>query len=476
MLSELVELVDRCFALLDSLAGIEFVREVHRCLRVLEREPRLHDLLSDLRAEADELGMEYARYDAEEMPRLERLRQEVAAVAPEIDRDVSEPFPDDRSVADVVNWWSTMAAFDHIAAGRPFYAGGGRRDYQSRTHRLSKILLDKIHELRWPEPVPGNTRPQNAQDARPELEPLARRLGDIRSAEEAHYERTRIDQMTHPGVALAALEEATRALVLGFYRLSSAPQRPSWYDPLRSTAGVYWSPDHDALEKALKTSTDQPSLAPWIEHLKRAARRLHQGLRLKIGSARSLRGLLGRFKARCEWHDRARLEDIAKSRVKEDRLTEELARWLFDQGLNPLTNANVAGLRPDILDPGNDPAHSLYVEAKDYKMGEDVRKVALDGLKQLYNTVLRLRGDHYSLTEAFFVVFRRSGPDLIMPTQIMNEGWVVYPVTVDIGPATKSGSRQRQRPIQISFEEVRPIVGTAMLALGTQPVASEATP
>jgi hypothetical protein len=63
--------------------------------------------------------------------------------------------------------------------------------------------------------------------------------------------------------------------------------------------------------------------------------------------------------------------DCAKSRTPatgqggiEDRLTVELARFLFDQGLNPLTKPLIGGLEPDLLDSSVPSA--FYVEAKQY--------------------------------------------------------------------------------------------------------------
>jgi hypothetical protein len=275
----------------------------------------------------------------------------------------------------------------------------------------------------------------------------------MRDAEDAHYESARTDQLTHPGVALVVLEEADRALL---YRVFCTALRPPWYDQLRSSAGGAWFPDSEALELAVKTNADQPALGPWIEHLKGSARRLHQGLRMKIGSTRSLFRLLLRFKTRCEWHDRSRLLALGASDVGEDRLTEELARWLFDQGLNPITQPLMAGLRPDLFDPTKDPTYSLYVEAKQYRSARYARSTIIKGARQLYNTVLRLRGDHYSITEAFYVIFRRGGPDFLLPSTVKNEGWTLFPLVVDIGPGATSGSRQRARPQVITAADLAP--------------------
>lgn len=69
-------------------------------------------------------------------------------------------------------------------------------------------------------------------------------------------------------------------------------------------------------------------------------------------------------------------DDDLLSGGPQDRLTGELARYLFDAGLSPLTKPLTGGLQPDLLDP----LASFYVEAKQYARssacGEIVKGVA----------------------------------------------------------------------------------------------------
>jgi hypothetical protein len=64
---------------------------------------------------------------------------------------------------------------------------------------------------------------------------------------------------------------------------------------------------------------------------------------------------VNRFKHRAEWLDKERLLAVAEDDTlpggPEDRLTAEFARYLFDQGLSPLTRPMTGGLQPDLLDP-----------------------------------------------------------------------------------------------------------------------------
>jgi hypothetical protein len=87
----------------------------------------------------------------------------------------------------------------------------------------------------------------------------------------------------------------------------------------------------------------------------------------------------------------------------EDRLPAEFARYLFDQGLSPLSKPMTGGLQPDLLDP----AARFYVEAKQYD--SSARGDIVSAVAQVMDTVGRLRGSQYEVDEAFRAVFRRRG-------------------------------------------------------------------
>ena len=161
-----------------------------------------------------------------------------------------------------------------------------------------------------------------------------------------------------------------------------------------------------------------------VKELRVGLMRLANELHRRIGTTRSRRALIARFKQRAEWHDARRLRDVANDPNgdlpggPEDRLTEELARFLFDQGLNPLTKPLVGGLQPDLLDPSIRPG--FYVEAKQYN--SSARQAIIKSLAQVLDTVGRLQSEAYGITEAFCVVFRRNGPRYLLPEFVQAEG------------------------------------------------------
>ena len=110
--------------------------------------------------------------------------------------------------------------------------------------------------------------------------------------------------------------------------------------------------DGDRLEDA-----DRKLIAERVTQLRAGVERLHEELRRRIAATRSRLALVHRFKLRCEWHDRERMTAVANDKSlgggPEDRLTAEFARYLFDQGLSPLSKPMAGGLQPDLLDPAS---------------------------------------------------------------------------------------------------------------------------
>lgn len=182
-------------------------------------------------------------------------------------------------------------------------------------------------------------------------------------------------------------------------------------------------------------------------HVRRDVSLLRQGIRTVLLLGRSRRSLIRRFAARCERYEAARLRELGQGRRAEIELTSRFARFLFDQGLNPVTDAPVAGLRPDVLDFGA----PFYVEAKQYR--KNPRSALKRAVGQVFDTWGRLRAT-WPLDEAFLLVFRLGGPRLEMPECVPVDGRKLYIAIVDVAPPAKSGSRQQHRPVVIGMDEL----------------------
>jgi hypothetical protein len=76
------------------------------------------------------------------------------------------------------------------------------------------------------------------------------------------------------------------------------------------------------------------------------------------------------------------------------------------------------------------------------------------GFGQMFDTMARLVGTPYAVSEGYYVVYRRSGPRYVLPEVIKRGFATIYPVVIDIAPAESSGSRQKRKPIIITEEEI----------------------
>ncbi|AKF10025.1 hypothetical protein DB32_007174 [Sandaracinus amylolyticus] len=195
-----------------------------------------------------------------------------------------------------------------------------------------------------------------------------------------------------------------------------------------------------------------PRDAELVAMIRTEARRAYEETRRRLLSMRSHRALVLRFAQWVQLYGRNELYDLAKNTPGkvEDVLTQQLARFLFERGLNPLTKANVGPSQPDLLDPTT--RWSFYVEAKQYN--EAGRSVVKKAVRQIADTLLPLRALPNGIREAFLVVFRVGGPRLVLPPEVPVDGVRIWPVLVDIAPSSEANSHQKHTPIVVSLEEL----------------------
>jgi hypothetical protein len=176
----------------------------------------------------------------------------------------------------------------------------------------------------------------------------------------------------------------------------------------------------------------------------------------RMGIHLSHRALVMRFKAKCErfLSTELRAKCLKMGRKAEDILTLVAAEYMFEQGLNPLFNAQIVTLRPDLFD-GSMP-HALYVEAKQYGgAGRLPTNLIKKAAWQVWDTWNELDAQH-RVTEAFLLVFRRGGPLIVFEGPARIQGRTLHPVLVDISPTDLKGSRANKGPIAIAVSDLLP--------------------
>lgn len=462
-----IELLDRQVAfLLDQTDDIWFLMQLDPFLRVLRGDPILDAYLSDMTNELLALVEPLKELDAELLVELVELRKELVELIPSLDDSDMEAPADNRSPASIA-YLGSLTHFDKVAAQepRPFNvanAEGGTATVllnilhgKDQHYQLAKNPGQKV-ELASDGTDIGvsvsQVQPITDEVDEDRLDAWRQRLGNVDRRYQHLRRSTRVRAMTSDGLAIAMLQSAWASM--------NPPLRlfgPDYglNEMVRDTFDWVASLDYfmaKAIDGPALSLEERQLIAEKVAELRTATKRLHEGLRRRIGVTRSRLAMINRFKLRCEWHDRDRISRVADNEDlpggPEDRLTAELALYLFDQGLSPVTKPLTGGLEPDLLDP----LARFYVEAKQYK--DSGRRDIVGAVAQMVDGVGRLRGGPYEVDEAFCVIFRRSGAYYDFPRFVDTETFRVHLVLVDVAPADKAGRRQDATPVHISADEL----------------------
>lgn len=189
------------------------------------------------------------------------------------------------------------------------------------------------------------------------------------------------------------------------------------------------------------------------------AERLLLELRRQLNVRRSRHAVLRRFQTWAQWYARDYLRHIVgvsgegkKSRQIEVDLTEQLARFLFREGLDPLWQPLLGRVKPDLLDPGE--RGRLYVEAKWAAASADVLPAVAQGVRQALDSAILLVGTSHRVDEAFVVVFQGEGARVDVPAVISLAELSTRLVVIDLSPWEQIGSRRREKPVVIAEAEL----------------------
>lgn len=430
--AELSDLLDGQLAFLLDQQGGSALLAVHGFLQSLRREPRLAIHLDDLSAEADTLGRELRQEEyngGNPGQLLELCWDEIGQKAP--------PGPAlDAFGRKASRFKSLLGDFDH-----PFMLPipSTNKEPLGRVTTLVEMVNELVEAVR-PTPI--------LEVEATGFQNMFRRNAEIQKA-------ARVTAGGEPSVALLRLEAVENVMLEGTSHADSRPPdgSPALRVELTSDAT-------DAVASFRDDSDTTSSLAGIVEDVHRSARLLILDLRRRLHTTRSRLGVVQRFKARCEWHDRERLrqlaDDVGAAGGKpEHALRDELTRYLFDQGLNPFAEAVLGtSSRADVFDPSRGP--SFYVEAKQYGDRAGLESELRAAFRQALDTVGNVPGSGYTLDEAFIVLFRRAGPRAILPAEPFSaDGLRWYFVLINIADASEDASQNTATPEEYTAEELR---------------------
>lgn len=197
-----------------------------------------------------------------------------------------------------------------------------------------------------------------------------------------------------------------------------------------------------------------------VESYKAKLSRAYEGLTSRFSASFAADTLVDRYKTRCEWYRKPEMRALAEKAIKrrkaEDEMARDLCAYLFDGGLRVFYKAKLEDLEPDILQaelaPGKTP---LLVEAKAYHEGSSkVREDLRNGIAQCASYLSTLSSSAAGgIYEAYYVVYRLSGPLYPLPPEVRLGPFRVRPKLVDISPSGGRKQARRGRGVEPITEE-----------------------
>jgi hypothetical protein len=424
-----------------------FLLQVEAFLRALQTQPQLAAYLDDILQEVADIVGVMEEEDARLASEVIVLRRELVELRPEADDSRAEAPPEpgpEGGAGDPAHYHPTLAFFDQFAQvpGSPFNADGEG----GRANTLLSILQrkDAAYLLEASPGVPEH-------DA---LQPWRRRLWSVQRRYDHALRTMRLRLETSAGLALLKLDAIPEALNPTVRPLGGNGDRPgATSDEIRAV-----KPEDRSLFKAVwreqLDAADHGIIHRRVADLRDSVERLREDLHRRIGTTRSRLALVDRFKLRCEWHDRERLAALADEGgppgEADERLTAELARYLFDAGLSPLTKQMADGGQAGaLLDPGA----GFYVEATQYGTRSS-RRVVVTSIARVLETVERIRSGPYLVDEAVCAIFRRGGRHYDLPTVVQREAYRLHLVVIDLAGPRAIARGRAVVSVQIGVEEL----------------------
>lgn len=426
--------LDQRLHLIQSARDEDLIHEMFGLLDLTTSEYTLTSALGDLGRQYTQMTQRYAETERQLLVEAFGLLDQLYAIEPTFVKpnlDQSVPFSPLHEF--------TLRAVEEIRAGKRSMPWNQSLDDEDDHTDGSVVFTGILSELK------GNTVLWPLVET--EVEPATGLYLALRQASEQRSTAFKLmisQRRIHPFQAFL--------LLLSFYRIAF-PQRKRAQTWAEYSRQQITSTHHDwsRVDAALGGDVSLEFAAL----LKKNAERLIYGLQNRLRSTASMLELIHRFRARAMWYDKTRLRELAMTLAQgkkvnpvEDKLTRELALYLFDNGLPVLLRADIENVQLDALGI-NTP---VLVEAKAYKDSKQ-KAAVIAGISQLHAYMTNLEASKLHVEDAFYVVFRLGGPLYDLPTVIETNRFKIYPVMVDIAESKVSG-RKQPKPVMITREEI----------------------
>lgn len=430
--SRLIDLLDRKFNLINGFSSGDFLLELENFIHFTETDEMLSVFTTRLIERFRRKEGEHNQEREKSVEELVQIRDELIRMFPDLD-DSEMPTPSDLHDRRIPEYDNSFANFDRIVSNVKQKIRE-EKPVDTRDHvieALIGILQQKLDQNRLNDEVYQN------------LTLKLRHIGDSDI-----YLRQKLNNYRRV---------SSEASLLNLYKVVSyinpVPRQHDTFADLWDTAILEVIQGEfrfqQEIQQIIMGQGDNEEL---INRCKVFLRRVYEGIRTEIGSNLIHYEALNRYKARCTWYDRQRLQKLGEENEgnEEDIFTRDLALYLFDNGISTLYRVQRGEHEYDLI--GHRTETPIFVEAKVYKTSRNTRRNLTSGIAQLHSYLNSLEAENLLIEEAYYVIYRLGGPLYDLPWKIPTNRRVFYPIIIDLGPSRVSGRRQ-PRPIQIPLNE-----------------------
>lgn len=425
---QLVDLLDRKYTLVNDLIGREFFLELENFFIFITTDERLQIFLNQLDDRFLKKSRQLALKKIELISNLQEIRDFLVHHLPDEENDENLSPPDKNDVDPRYPYFKSLALFDSLSHN---LSQNLIEDYFSDrdanlTDQLINILSSKVKRELLDDEVVDQllTQIHNAQ-----------KINEFLKRQLSNYLR-------------ASTEGALQALYYIASNINPKPNLPaSWAEISEEIFKDFAHPATREIKKIQEVTYRGVVDEDLILQCKLYVRRSYEGLRAEISSSLIHSQVIKRYKTRSTWYDRKRLEYLINQNEgkEEDILTRDLALYLFDNGISTLYRIRRGVHEYDLI--SDEIKSNLFIEVKVYKSSKDLTK----GFAQLHSYLNSLEAQS-SIEEVYYIIFRLGGPLYDLPPSIPTNRRIFYPMIIDLGSSSESGSRQPS-PVYLKLDD-----------------------
>ncbi|MBE0433821.1 hypothetical protein IBX73_10215 [candidate division WOR-3 bacterium] len=463
---KIIDLLDRKYNFVANSADDIYLLELQKFVYYIGNEEPYKQYVAHLLDEWTDKIKEHENYMNEILPTIIELKDKLISKYPELD-DSTMQRPATHHVPP--NYRCSFAYFNDILHGKREKSYPMTPEpYHDRTdiRALLNIINSKITDYEKSNTVNDTTK--HIDDA------IMTEYVNLNNTQEFKHNDFVNYQRVSPGASLEVLIDIANIINAPPQKIAS--MKESILNSREFQIALYCSDIYKAAYEYRRNKSGFASDPQMQEFKQRRTwcmahlKRIYEALREQIGTYFSHLRVINRYKTRCMWYDRGRLRSLVIDnkgkyiQTRENTLTVDLARYLFDNGITVLYRARFGIHEVDLVDPA---ARSpIFVEAKAYIGARNTKKRLIDGVSQIHSYLNNLESK-YAIREAYYVIFRLGGPIYDLPEKIVFQRFAVIPIVIDMAESTMSGSRQ-PKPVIIKRSEIAEAVEDYKIGQGNR--------